>query len=440
MTKKTIYKAPIGTQDILPNDHDYFTYVKKIIRYRFRQAGFRRISTPVFEETNTFHNALGVDTDIIKRELYSFDDPRGKESLSLRPELTTGIVRSFIEQELYKGPLPVELYSLGRCFRFERPQSRTKREFWQFGAEILGESDPAIDAQLIYLAYRILSDLGLSEHCELKINTIGNPEDRQKFIDALANFYSGKERSLSLRLREKLEQGDYLALLNPTTENEEILAKMAPKITDFLSPDSKEFLNQTLSYLNTFGIEYTIDPGLIRPIDYYSHTTFEFREKAAHRNKILVGGRYDGLMKKMNGEDLGGCGFAAGLERVIALMKAHEIPVPKKDTLQIYVAATGVLAKKEALPILVKLREHGFHAVGVLGKTRMEDQLARATKFNVPYSLVMGDVEIRKGEVIVREMKRGRSTTIKIEDIIPHMEKLFKDVQLDNTNKIVVNR
>ena len=440
MNRKTIYKSPVGTDDILPDDHDYYTYVKKIIRHRFRQAGFRRISTPVFEETETFHNALGVDTEIIKRELYSFDDPRGKESLSLRPELTTGIVRSFIEQEMQNGPLPVELYSLGRCFRFERPQSRTKREFWQFGAEILGESDPAIDAQLIYLAHRILSDLGLAEHCELKINTIGNAEDRQKFIDALANFYAGKERSLSPRLREKMEQGDFLALLNPTTENEEILAKMAPKITDFLSPESKTFFDQTLSYLNTFGIEYTIDPGLVRPIEYYSHTTFEFREKAAHRNKVLVGGRYDGLLKKMNGPDLGGCGFAAGLERIIGMMKAHGIEAPRKDTLQIYVAATGLLAKKEALPILVKLREHGFNAVGVLGKTRMEDQLTRAAKFNVPYSLIMGDVEIRKGEVIVREMKRGRSKTIKMEDIIPHMEELFKGVELSSTKNIVVNR
>lgn len=424
MAKFKPFTAPIGTSDLLPIDHDYFTFFKKIVRHRFRQSGFRRISTPEFEDSEAFHRSLGSETEIIKRELYTFDDPRGRESFSLRPELTTGIVRSFIEHEMYDGALPVELYAMGRCFRFERPQSRTKREFWQIGAEVLGESDPAIDAQIIYLGHRILEDCGLRDSVELKINTIGNEEDRQKFLDALENFYSGKERSLSPRSREKFEQKKFLELLNPTTENEEILANMAPKITDFLSEESKQFFEQTLAYLDSFGIEYTIDPSLVRPLEYYSHTTFEFREKDS-RNKVLVGGRYDGLIQKMGGPDLGGCGFAAGVERIIAMMKEKGIKVPHKDYLQIFVAATGVVAKKHALPILVKLREHGFHAVGVLGKTRMEEQLTRAEKFNVPYAIIMGDLEIKKNEVIIREMKRGKSETISADDIIPHMEKLL---------------
>jgi len=268
---------------------------------------------------------------------------------------------------------------------------------------------------------------------ELKINTIGNEEDRQKFIDALEDFYSGKERSLSPRGREKFEQKKFFELLNPTTENEEILAKMAPKITDFLSDESRDFFDQTLAYLNSFGIEYTIDPGLIRPLDYYSHTTFEFREKGS-KNKVLVGGRYDGLIKKMGGSDLGGCGFAAGIERIISMMEVQGVAVPKKDTLQIFVAATGLIAKKHALPILVKLREHGFHAVGVLGKTKMEEQLKRAEQFGVPYTILMGDLEIKKNEVIVRDMSKGRSKTISADDIIPHMEKLLGGpTKLDST-------
>lgn len=424
MAKQKAFKAPIGTEDFLPADHDYFTFVKKILRHRFRQSGFRRISTPVFEDTESFHISLGGETEIIKRELYTFEDPRGRETFSLRPELTTGIVRSFIENDMKETALPVELYSIERCFRFERPQSRTKREFWQVGAEILGESDPAIDAQIIYLGHRILSDMGIRDKCELKINTIGNEEDRQKFIEALEDFYTGKERSLSPRSLEKFEQKKFLELLNPTNDNEEVLANMAPKITDFLSPESKENFDQTLAYLNSFGIEYTIAPGLVRPLEYYSHTTFEFHEKGT-RNKVLVGGRYDGLMKKMGGPDLGGCGFAAGIERLIGMMKENEVKVPHKDDLQIFVAATGIVAKKHALPILVKLREHGFHAVGVLGKTRMEDQLTRAEKFKVPYTILMGDLEVKKNQVIIREMKRGKSETISMDDIIPHMEKLL---------------
>ena len=423
MAKKP-YTSPIGTDDLLPDYHNYFTFVKKVVRHRFRQSGFRRIDTPAFETAELFHNSLGVETEIIKRELYSFEDPRGRDTFSLRPELTTGIVRSFVENEMYNQALPVELYSIGRCFRFERPQSRTKREFWQFDAEILGEHDPAIDAQLIYLGHRILVDLGIRDRCELKLNTIGNVEDRKKFIDALENFYTGKERSLSPRAREKFEQKKFLELLEPLTENEEILVSMAPKITDFLSDDSREFFEQTLSYLNSFGIEYTIAPGLIRPLEYYAHTIFEFREKDS-RNKVLVGGRYDGLIKKLGGPDQGGCGFAAGVERVIALMEENKIKVPHKDTLQIFVAATGIVAKKHALPILVKLREHGFHAVGVLGKVRMEEQLNRARSFKVPYTILMGDLEIKKNQVLVRDMKRGRSETISVDDIIPHMEKLL---------------
>ncbi|MCF7846922.1 MAG: histidine--tRNA ligase [Candidatus Gracilibacteria bacterium] len=417
-------KAPTGTADMLPDAHDFVTFVKKVVRHRFRQAGFRRIEVPIFEETELFERSLGVDSEIIKREVYSFTDPRGRD-FSLRPEMTSGVVRAFLEHKMYEGPLPVELYYIGRCFRFERPKSRTQREFWQFGGEIIGESDPAIDAQIIYLGHRILADLGIRDRCDLKINTIGSVEDREKYIDALANFYAGKERSLSPHGREKLEQKKYLDLLNPRTEDEEVLAKMAPKITDFLSAPSQEFFDQMLSYLNAFGIPYTIDPTLVRPLQYYSQTTFEFR-KTDSREKILVGGRYDGLGKKMGHEKvLGGCGFAAGMERTIALMKEGGIAVPQKDILQIFVAATGVVAKKHALPILVKLREHGFHAVGVLGKTSMEEQLNRAQKFHVPYTILMGDLEIKKNEVIVRNMQSGKSETISADDIVPHMEKLL---------------
>ncbi len=424
------FTAPVGTEDVLPNEHDFYTFVKKVVRHRFRQAGFRRITTPIFEETAAFERAMGVDSEIIKRELYSFQDPRGRD-FSLRPEVTTGVVRSFIENKMDKEALPVELYYLERCFRFERPKSRRKREFWQFGCEVMGETDPAIDAQIIYLGHRILSDLKIRSACELRINTIGTVEDREKYIDALANFYSGKERALSPHSREKLEQKKYLDLLSPRSEDEEVLVKMAPKITEFLSAESQEIFDQTLSYLNSFGIEYSIDPSLVRPLEYYSHTTFEFRKKDT-QEKILVGGRYDGLIEKMGGPNLGGAGFAGGMERMIQLMKDEGIDVPHKDTLQIFVAATGPIAKKHALPILVKLREHGFHAVGVLGKTSMEEQLLRARKFKVPYSILMGDIEVKKGNVIVRDMERGRSETISVDDIIPKMEELLGK-KLDTT-------
>ncbi|MDH3324395.1 MAG: histidine--tRNA ligase [Candidatus Peregrinibacteria bacterium] len=421
MTKS--FRAPSGTKDYLPDNHDFFTFVKKVVRHRFRQSGFRRITPPIFEETEAFERSLGISSEIMKKEIYSFEDRHGR-TYSLRPEITTGIVRSFIELEMHEEALPKEFYYIEKCFRFERPKTRTEREFHQLGAEILGESDPALDAQIIYLGHRILSDLSIRDACELRINTIGSPEDRQAYLAELENFYASKIRSLSPESREKFEQKKFLELLDPKNEDEEILVKMAPKITDFLSEESKQFFEQMIEYLETFNIEFKIDPSLIRPLEYYSNTTFEFREKNTGE-KILVGGRYDGLIKKMGGSDLGGVGFAAGAGRIIDLMKNQGIDVPHKDYLQIFVAATGPIAKKEALPILIKLREHGFHAVGVLGRTSMQEQMERAKKFHVPYMILMGDIEIKKKEVIVRDMESGRQEWISIDNIMSHMDKLL---------------
>ncbi len=417
------YKAPRGTVDVLPDDHDFFTFLKKVIRHRFRQSGFRRISPVSFEETALFERSMGKQSEIIEKELLSFEDRTGGH-FSLRPEVTTGIVRSFVEHQMQNAPLPVELYYIEQCYRFERLGVRKQRQFWQFGAEVVGETDASIDAQLIYLAHRILSDLKVRDVCELKISTRGTESDRKKFVEALANFYAGKEYSLTPESREKLEQKKYLELLETKSDDEKILAEMAPKMTDFLAPVSKQFFETTLEYLDSFGIDYTVDFSLTRPIDYYSHTVFEFREKV-NNNKILVGGRYDGLIEKMGGPDLGGSGFSAGIERVIDLMKRHGLDVPHKDDLQIFLAATGPVAKKHALPILVQLREHGFHAVGVLGKTAMSDQLKRATEFGVPYTLLMGDLEVKKGQIIIRDMESGKQEWFPVDKIIEKMDELL---------------
>ncbi len=417
------FKAPRGSFDFLPDDHDFFTFVKKVIRHRFRQSGFRRFSPPVLEEADVFKRSLGENSEIIEKELYSFVD-RQERSFALRPEITTGIVRAFIEHGMAEKALPVELYYIENCFRFERLKPGRRREFWQFGVEILGEKDASIDAQIIYLGHRILSDLRIRDFCELKVNTMGTHEDRENYLEALMDFYAGKERSLTLESQEKLKQKKYMDLLIPRSEDEKILVNMAPKVTDFLSENSKQFFQVILSYLDTFGIKYTIDHSLARPIDYYTQTVFEFREKDS-QNKILVGGRYDGLIEKMGGAALGGAGFASGVERVIELMKKHGIDVPHKDDLQIFLAATGPIAKKHALPILIRLREHGFHAVGVLGKTSMSEQLKRAEKFNVPYTLLMGDIEVGKKQIIVRDMGTGKQEWIDLDKILDKMDGLL---------------
>ncbi len=428
---KRTFKSPTGTEDFLPADHDYFTFVKKVMRHRFRQSGFRRISPPVFEEAALFEKSLGLSSEIVDKEMYHFEDRHGR-TFALRPEVTTGVVRAFIEHKMADAPLPTELYYIEPCFRFERPKSRTKREFYQFGAEVIGESDPAIDAQIMYLGHQILRDLGISEGIDLHMNTIGNPDDQKEYFAALADYFNGKERSLSPEKREKLSQGKYLELLNPTTEDEEILVKMAPKMVDFLSTESRAFFNQTVEYLDSFGIAYHLDPGLIRPVEYYTQTTFEFRESGT-RKKVLAGGRYDGLVKKMGGGNVGACGFAGGVERVIGLMKERGIEVPHKDYIDVFVAATGPVAKKNALPVLVQLREHGFHAVGVLGKTSMQEQLKRAQQFGVKWTVLMGDKEVENDEIIIRDMDRGKNEVVPRADVLAELDKRIGTDKLDTT-------
>jgi len=426
------YKSPQGVTDILPSDQSYFSFIRKVVRHRFRQAGFQRISVPAFEEAELFENAMGLSTKIIRKELYTFTDKQDRE-LSLRPEITPGVVRAFIQGEMYNGALPAELYYIDRVWRYQRMKRGNKREFWQFGGEILGESDPAIDAQLIQLGHRILTDLGIRDEVLLKVNTLGSYGDRQKYFEALQNFYEGKERSLTPHSVEMLKQGRFLQLLTPQSEDEEILVQMAPKMIDFLSDESREFYERMIGYLDMFHIEYEVDPTLVRPTEYYTHTVFEFRQKTT-RNKIMVGGRYDGLITSLGGPDLGGAGVQCGMERAIDLMKQQDITVPYKEYLQIFVAATGVEAKKAALPILVDLREHGFHAVGALGGTSMIDQLSRAQKFKVPYAILLGDLELKENSVLVRDIKKGKSEMVLIKDLVKYMEKLLvPDRPLDTT-------
>ncbi len=385
----------------------------------------------MFEELGVFERSMGQKSDMLEKEVYTFEDRQGTH-FALRPEVTTGIVRSFIQNEMNKGPLPEELYYIEPCFRFERPRPGRQRQFWQFGAEILGETDPSIDAQMIYLGHRILSDLKVRDVTKLRISTMGTLEDRRNYLEALANFYAGKERSLTPESREKVKQRRYLELLDAKSEDEEILAKMAPQMTEYLSTTSRKFFETTLSYLDAFDIEYEVDYFLTRPLAYYTHTIFEFKDRKTP-NKILVGGRYDGLIETMGGPSMGGAGFSAGVERLINLMKREGQDVPHKDEIQVFLAATGNEAKRHALPILVQLREHGFHAVGVLGKTSITEQLKRASEFNVPYTILMGDIEVQKKQVIIRNMKTGKQEWIKSDKILETMEKLFKGESRDTT-------
>ena len=430
--KKPPFQRPKGVHDILPVDHEFFTFIKKVVRHRARQSGFRRISTPVFEFTQVFTRAIGSDTDIVSKEMYTFQDRKGR-SLTLKPEGTAGVVRSYIQNNMQVLPQPVELYYIEPHFRYDRPQKGRFRQFWQYGFEIIGESDPALDAQLIMLAKTILDDLGVGDLFNLNVNSIGcmNNECRPRYIEDLKNFYFGKERSLCGECRARVEKNP-LRLLDCKEEDCKILAGLAPKLKGYLCPECAEFHSQLLEFLKELKIEYQENSSLVRGLDYYTKTVFEFCDReAGAQNSVLGGGRYDGLVELMGGLPTPAIGFAAGIERIVDIMKKEKIRVPAKDDIHVFVAQLGHEAKKKCLTLISKLRENGIKTVGALGKGAIKSQLNLANRFQVPYTLIMGITEVRDETVIIRDMKRGSQKIVAYDKAIDELKQLLGEEALD---------
>lgn len=430
MTKIEPLQTPKGVHDILPNDHEFHTYIKKVVRHRARQAGFRRICTPIFEFTELFKRSIGDSSDIVSKEMYTFEDRKGR-SLTLKPEGTAGVVRSYIQNGMNQWPQPVLLYYFEPHFRYDNPQKGRYRQFWQFGFEILGETDSALDAQLIQLCYKIFEDLGIDKIFKLQLNTIGTSQARKNYIQALQDYYAGKERSLCEDCKVRLTTNT-LRLLDCKQEDCQILAKLAPLMKDYLDKESMEFHEELKGYLDEINIEYEENPKLVRGLDYYSKTVFEFWDKdQGAQNAVGGGGRYDGLAEILGGQPTPGVGFAAGVERLIANMKREKIRVPSKDDLHIFVAQLGNEAKRKCLPLIEQLREAGLKTMGALGKGSINIQLRIADKFKVPYTVLIGLTEVREGTAIIRDMKKGIQETLRMDEVVDRLIELIGEENLD---------
>jgi len=426
-----LFQSPKGTRDILPDEHLYFSFIKKVVRHRCRQAGYRRISTPVFEQLEVFQRGLGDTTDVVEKEMFVFESKSGKK-LALRPENTAGVVRAYVEHGMQQLPKPVELYYIEPFFRYSRPQAGRYRQFHQFGFEVLGEGDAAIDAQVIYLAYKINQDLGVADRLNLQINTIGSTEDRVKFKEDLLNYYTGKERSLCEDCKRRKDKNP-LRLLDCKEEDCRILASLAPKFSDVMGAESKEHFARLLEYLDELKVPYQKNPYLVRGLDYYSHTVFEFwSKKDGAQNATGGGGRYDGLVELMGGAPTPAVGYAAGMERLIDYMKEADIKPPNKDQVHVFVAQLGLVAKKKSLPLLSQLRERGINTVGAVGKDSIKAQMTLADRMKAEYALILGEVEVREGTIILRNMAKGSQQTIPYEDIVEKMVKLLGENKLES--------
>ncbi len=424
------FQTPKGVHDILPGDHEFHTFIKKVVRHRGRQAGFRRISTPIFEYTDVFKRTIGEGSDIVSKEMYTFEDRKGR-SLTLKPEGTAGVARSYIQNGMNQWPQPVMLYYFEPHFRYDKPQKGRYRQFWQFGFEIIGESDPALDAQIIQLAHKVHDDLGLGEMFSLQLNTIGTPEARKKYMQTLEDYYVGKERSLCENCVSRLRTNP-LRLLDCKEEDCQILAQLAPAMRDYLDKESLEYHEELKEYLEEIGIEYVENTKLVRGLDYYAKTVFEFWDKnEGAQNAVGGGGRYDGLIELMGGQPTPAVGYAAGVERLIANMKREKIRVPSKDNLHVFVAQLGKEAKKKCLTLIDDLREAGIKTMGALGKGSINIQLKLADKFKVPYTVLIGITEVREGTAIIRNMQKGSQETVKFDKVVEKLVKLIGEDQLD---------
>lgn len=422
--------SPDGMGDVLPKDHEYFTFIKKVVRHRCRQAGFKRISTPIFEKTEVLKRALAEEADRIERNMYSVRDPEGND-LTVRSGNTIGIARAYVEHKFAEMPQPIFLYYIEAQARYTPLKAGYYRHFHQIGFEVIGESDPALDAQVIHVAHQINKDLSIDDRLELQINSMGSFESRSKYVDDLRNFFIGKERGVPSEYKELIER-DPLQLFLVDDEDVKILCELAPKIENYWTDESRTYHQDLLEYLDELGIPYTVNNKLFRKLPYYTETVFEFWEKNRGRDRAVGGGgRYDNLIERLGGSPTPAVNYAAGLERLVAQMKIKKSKVPSKDDIHVFVAQLGKEAKKKCLSMLIDMHEEGIKAIGAIGKSSMKEQISLADNFKVPYMVLMGLTEVREGVAIIREMKKGTQITLPYDKIVPEVMKRLGKENLD---------
>lgn len=426
------YRSPKGVHDVLPVDQQYMTYITKAVRHRARQAGYKRIEPPMFEERGLFERGIGEHTDIVEKELFSVGKKGIEDDVyALRPEFTAGICRAYVEHSMQELPQPVELYAIGSCFRYDRPQKGRYRQFHQFDFEVIGLSDPSIDAQLIHVITKIFGDLKILDRLTLQINNIGASEDRKAYVEALKDYFTGKERNLPEIDRKRLETNP-LRLLDSKEEDTQILVRMAPTLDQFIGKESQAYHETLLQYLSDLGVQFTTNLGLVRGLDYYNQTVFEFWDASTGaQNAVGGGGRYDYLIEQIGGKSTPGVGFAGGMERVRWHMEQAGVIAPNKDHVDVFVAQLGPEAKRTCLPLISTLRDLGVHTVGALGEASLKSQMRLADRFQAKYCLLRGQMEVKDGTVILKDMRAGKQRAIPFERAVPEILTLLEKKDLD---------
>lgn len=415
-----INRAVKGTNDILPKKSHDWQFVESKMLETSRLYGFREIRVPVFEHTEVFKRSVGDTTDVVQKEMYTFDD-KGGRSLTLRPEFTAGVVRSCIENGLVNGALPLKVCYIGGCYRYEKPQAGRLREFHQFGAECFGAKSPSADAEMISLAKSVLDGIGI-EKISLEINSIGCPECRKKYHEALKNYFKNYESELCDTCRDRLGRNP-MRILDCKSPVCKKIAENAPVVIDFLCEECRDHFEGVKRHLDAMDIKYTVNPHIVRGLDYYTKTVFEFVSgDIGAQATVCGGGRYDGLVSQMGGPKLPALGFAMGIERLMLCLKNQGTVLPEEKKCDLYIVPLGTAAELKASELCKKLRRDGFEVQTDICGRGLKAQMKYADKIGALYSTVIGDDEINAGNVKLKNMQSGDAVQIDINEL---SEKLF---------------
>lgn len=408
-----------GTRDILPDEFPRFAHVVDTAREVARLYGYEEMATPVFEFTDLFARGIGETTDVVSKEMYSFlsraDEEEDRQSLTLRPEYTAGICRAFISNGELRQQLPLKLFAQGPMFRYERPQAGRYRQFHQIDIEVLGAPEPECDVEVISVAADILDRLGILPHCVLKLNSLGDPQSRAAYRQVLVDYYRGHQAKLSKESLDRLERNP-LRILDSKDEGDKAINADAPSFADYLNDASRSFFDAVRAGLDASGIAYEIDPALVRGLDYYTHTAFEFvTSLLGAQGTVIGGGRYDGLIELLGGPPTAGIGWAGGIERLVALVKKLEKEPPASER-PVAIIPMGTAAEQRALSLARELRRADI-PVELAYRGNMKRRLQRANKLNASHALIIGDSELAKGVVVLKDFDSGTQEEVPIDEV-----------------------
>lgn len=414
-------QKPKGTQDLLPGDVEKWQYLESKARDLCQRFNYKEIRSPIFESTELFSRGVGETTDIVEKEMYTFLD-KGDRSISLRPEGTAGVVRAYVENKLYGLPDLTKLYYVGPMFRYEQPQAGRYRQFHQFGIEAFGSVDPSIDAEVIALGYTFYKEIGLKE-VTVEINSVGTPSVRTAYREKLQEFFAPVKHLLCKDCQSRYDRNP-MRILDCKTDQK--YGEGAPEILDYLDEECSTHFSQVQEHLTAMEIPYRINPRLVRGLDYYTHTAFEYKAAGIGAiDTIGGGGRYNGLVEQIGGHgtDQPGVGLGLGLERILLVLQAQGVEIPKPEPLDVYLIGLGETAEKEVTKLLHQLRVQGLKAEKDYQGRKLKAQMKSADRFQAKYVAILGDDELARGEITLKQMETGSQVIVSLVDLASNAAK-----------------